>query len=867
MEADPLPRKRRWPWPALLLPLAILGLYGESLLGGRILSQLGSLRLFEPWSSQAEPAPDIERNDLLLDQSLVVLPWLEFFASELRRGELPLWNPHNYLGQPIHAANTGALLWPLHWPFFAWPAPGLLVWLEALEMLLTGLGMALFLGALGLVGPPRWLGALAFTLCGFQIAWALHPHTHVSLLLPWSLLAIERLCLGVSPRRIAGLALCLGLAGLGGHLQTALHLGLGAAAWALARLAWGRPRLSPKGLAGAALAGLLAGALAAGQLLPLREYLADSRAARLFEELEVTTRVHPAVPCALLLAPEHLGRPDRGDYRGPLGDNLNYNELIGGYVGRIALALGLAGAFTFRRDPRRALLALLALAAGLVAFQVDPFYGWAREVPLLRSTKLMRLSLLLAFGLSALAAFGLEALQRGRRAALGTWACAAVALELVLFARGYNPQIPPAAAVPATAVTSLLSAHAAGERSLPLENGILPANTNLLYGLSLVGGYDSIEQERSAELIGLLSSDPRSAWFIKEIRWFDRSLPLADLLGIRCVLSSRSLPEPFERLSEPGPGPAVYRNPRALPPAFVARAVERVDDRQERLARLGSAEFDPWTALTEAAPPAGFDVYRLPNPPGTVRLERRGARELRLHADLEQPALVVLSQAFDRGWRAERSGARLAVERVDHALSGVWLPAGPSEVHLRYAPRSVTLGLWISAAALCVLAGLALFGRRGPRTGAPGGGLRPGAQLAALLLGAGAGAAGLLVGGCRAPQPPAQGEYELVRAVPQRRFEVRLDGVPVGMALRFRAEGLGGRGWTVVQNPFGQDLGLLDEHGRAWRYRPFGQEPELLGACATAEGVARILDLDPQRLELLELPLAEALEAGSPQDG
>jgi hypothetical protein len=865
LEADPRPPTRRWPWPALLLPLAILGLYAESLLGGRILCQWGSLREFEPWRSQALPARELERNDLLLDQSLVVLPWMEFFAAELGRGELPLWNPHNYLGQPIHAANTGALLWPLHWPFFAVPERGLWAWLEALEMLLTGLGAALFLGALGLAGPPRWLGALAFTLSGFQIAWALHPHTHVSLLLPWSLLAVERLCLGASPRRTAGLALCLGLAGLGGHLQTALHVGLTAAAWALLRLGLGRPRLAPRGLAAGALAALLGAGLAAGQLLPLREYLADSRAARLFESLEVTAQVDPAVPLALLAAPDHLGRPERGDYHGPLGDNLNYSELIGGYVGRIALVLAIAGLVTCRRDPRRAALALLALAAALVAFQVEPFYGWAREVPLLRSTKLMRLSLLLAFGLSALAAFGLEALLRGRRPILGSLACAAVAAELVLFARGYNPQIPPAEAVPATAATTLLAEVAAGERILPLDSSILPANTNLLYGLSLVGGYDSIEQERSAELIGLLSSDPRGAWFIKEIRWFDRRLPLADLLGVRFVLSREPLPEPFVPLSDAGPGPRVYRYPSTLPPAFAARAVERIDDGAQRLARLGAADFDPLVALTEAPPPPGFADYDLPEPPGQVQLERRGSRTLRLSADLERPALVVLSQAFDPGWRAELAGAELPLVRVDHALAGLWLPAGQSEVGLRYAPRSVTLGLSISAATLLALIALALRG--GPRSGpARSLGGRPTAAAIPALLWALCAAGALLAPACRGPRPPTRGEYEIVRGQPERRFEARFEGEKVGLALRFRAEGLGERGWTVVQNPWGQDLGLLDEHGRAWRYRPFGQEPELLGACATAEGVARILELDPQRLELVELPLGTALEAGAPTE-
>jgi hypothetical protein len=855
----------RLPWAALCLPGLIAWLYAESLFGGRILAQLASLRDFEPWRSQAVPQAQ-EANYLLLDQSLVMLPWLEFFAQELWAGHLPLWNPHNYLGQPIHAANTGALFWPLHWIFFAWPERALWAWMEALEMGLTGLGMALFLGALGLKGPARWLGTLAYTGSGFQIAWALHPHTHVSCLLPWGLWLVERLCLGASPGRLAGLGLVFGLCALGGHLQTALHVGLLIGAWGLVRTLSGPKRLGARAWACMALAAVLGASLAAAQLLPLREYLAESRAARLFDQIDVTAPVAWQTPAALMLAPEHLGRPDRNNYTGPQGDNLNYNELIGGHIGKIALLLACIALIAGRKDGRRIGLALLCLLCALVAWQFDPLYGWARSVPLLRSTKLMRLSLGLACFGSVLAAFGLAAILRGQRPWLGVAACLAVTLELGAFARGYNPQIDPATALPGSAVTDYLASQPPGPRTLCVAGDCLPPNANLFYRISMVTGYDSIESERTAELVGLLTSDPRASWFMKEIRYFDRLLPLANALNIKWVLSSQPLPAPLKLEEEPPEGPAIYSNPEANQWAYLAQQVERIDDPQARLARLGSLEFDAEAAIVESAPPAGFELYSRPylhryDGTGTYRKDSRNAMVSVL---LKQPALLVISEAFDPGWRAMANGQPVELVRVNHALSGLWLPAGETRVELSYQPKSVRQGLWISAASLILLLGLALWGWRRGRRRAP-------RAPAGLLLGDDWGSApprnlasaGLLLllalgqVGCRTPPPARSGEYEIVRGTPERSFEVWSQGRLVGLAQRYLAQGLDGRGWTVVQNAFGQDLGLLDEHGRAWRYRPFGAEPELLGAFDTSEGAARILGLAPEGLELRERALEQ----------
>jgi hypothetical protein len=56
------------------------------------------------------------------------------------------------------------------------------------------------------------------------------------------------------------------------------------------------------------------------------------------------------------------------------------------------------------------------------------------------------------------------------------------------------------------------------------------------------------------------------------------------------------------------------------------------------------------------------------------------------------------------------------------------------------------------------------------------------------------------------------------------------------------------RTFFSVRNIHGQELGLVDDLGRAWRYRPHALEPDWVGTDGLAEGVARILGSPAQIL-------------------
>lgn len=102
----------------------------------------------------------------------------------------------------------------------------------------------------------------------------------------------------------------------------------------------------------------------------------------------------------------------------------------------------------------------------------------------------------------------------------------------------------------------------------------------------------------------------------------------------------------------------------------------------------------------------------------------------------------------------------------------------------------------------------------------------------------------------------------VTRALPTRAFEIHDRGRTVGSLIRYDEEGTL-RFFFAVQNVHGQDLGLVDAQGQAWRRRPF-EKDEMLSAGTVQEGAGRILGLAGP-VVLVEVSL-EGLRA-APSDG
>jgi hypothetical protein len=101
--------------------------------------------------------------------------------------------------------------------------------------------------------------------------------------------------------------------------------------------------------------------------------------------------------------------------------------------------------------------------------------------------------------------------------------------------------------------------------------------------------------------------------------------------------------------------------------------------------------------------------------------------------------------------------------------------------------------------------------------------------------------------------PVGAGEEHTLHRVPLvAAWDVVVDARVVGAVLRFEGEATPGADTEllyVVRNEHGQDLGLIDALGRAWRKRPHAPD-ESLGAGTLEAGARRILGAgDTARLE------------------
>ena len=449
---------RLFPFLALLIPPCLL--LWPVVTHGEVFLPADLLRDIAPWRT-TDPASLVPWNPLMWDGIAEFYPWRLFAAQTLHSGYLPLWNPHQFCGTPFLANSQSAVFYPLNLLFCIFPVAQAFGISVLLHLFLTGVFAYFFLhsSALGLGRAASLLGAVAWQLCHWQVAWlALPTFLCVSTWLPLALLLVDRAAERPTATRAIPLGLCLGLMLLAGHLQIALYCFGLIAAWAVFRVL---PLLKvrwPALLGCAAIALALAFGLAAPQLLPAFELARVSHragGAPTWEAYQGYVRLAvPPVNLVTLFLPGFFGSPTRGTYWEIV---LRGIELDGGpgaymenacYGGILTLLLALIGlAATWRRNRATRFFAvsaavslLLALGTPLNALLFFGLPGFAQ------TGSPGRVLVLWSFCASILAAVGAQAVLGGQWRALARGAGAflvAFLLALVYAVIGVSRSAPP----------------------------------------------------------------------------------------------------------------------------------------------------------------------------------------------------------------------------------------------------------------------------------------------------------------------------------------------------------------------------------------------------------------------------------------
>jgi hypothetical protein len=224
----------------------------------------------------------------------------------------------------------------------------------------------------------------------------------------------------------------------------------------------------------------------------------------------------------------------------------------------------------------------------------------------------------------------------------------------------------------------------------------LRGNSAMLSGAHDIWGYDPLVPARYAELMAHLAHLERRgpSDFINALPSLH---PAHRMLRLKYAFVG-----PSGRLTTYGP-PQV---PEPMPHVALLGAYTVATDAQDVLRQVATPGWDPTrTVVLESEPRPRPE----PHPsPGSARVVESSTDALTIEADLVAPAILLVTDAYSTYWRARAlegsSQSDYAVLPADYVLRAVPLGAGHHRIRMEYSPPYFRLGVWLSVAALAVLA-------------------------------------------------------------------------------------------------------------------------------------------------------------------
>ena len=696
---------------------------------------------------------------------------LQLQLDAWRRAELPLWNPFDRAGYPLHADPQAGVLYPVTWLLLGVGAlaGGAQWWLVSVKIVfhfwLAGVGMYAYLRRRGTAVPACYAGGLIliltypfvhnlFSALNWGMAWA-----------PWILLAIDAAAERPTTRSAALLALALGmgwLAGAPAAFWYTLLVCVPYGAWAFLhharaaedRRAYLRRAAAVLGVAAGLFVALVAAQLGATAAL-VGHTVRDSRDLAFLG----TTAFTPDDVVAFFIPRYPAG-----------GENT--------YLGVIAI-IGAAAALTLRPSARALVLGGAAMLGVLCAWgdiglflpieaSLVPPFGFFRRAHRYLYVTVVPVAILGAEGLAALAA--LEAAEARRR--VGNLLLGVGALGVLLWGTGFIvkardlSKIEPwrdayACAFVSTLVSAFLLRQVVTQdgawRRVFLAVAVVALGADLWFSRSFVVDRNMypIPDTRADRDARTLAGLPLA------VRVYDREylkfrpgarLGLRDLGGYENDPLALSR---YVRLRD-----AVHRAPRLLGHANVGFLLEAggsvlakqpADTAALRVIKpgvLAVAEVAPavvWVGRptvvdTEAAAVPALVATR----PGTQAVLERGTLSAaeraaaaagagvdaapvagrfveygrnRLVAEVTAPTagVVVIAEAYFPGWSATVDGCAARIVPANGLFRGVFVGPGAHTIVMRYRARGY---LALAVVELCALGAALCLVWRGRRRGA-----------------------------------------------------------------------------------------------------------------------------------------------------
>ena len=387
----------------------------------------------------------------------------------------------------------------------------------------------------------------------------------------------------------------------------------------------------------------------------------------------------------------------------PVLEDINNMRLLLLVAFSVAVLAGLGWDAFNQSDDRKKVVRIAAgfllLVGGLLCI-----LGWnvATKLHTLDSAHRIYVSgqFLVALGSLIMAGFMLVKLSSNDRWLRTLLVLGWTAIDLLVFARGYNPAITHDRYYPNAPAIEWLQKDRSSFRILGLGNALI-ADTASIYGLSDARGSDFMNVRRYEELV---TGGTGNFWFYRDTSVLPESLRL---LNVKYVLSPVPLLHDAEDLELVFTnGVNIYRYKK-----FIERALPVFDwetglSPNAILTRVRNNSFDPAkTMLLEESPATLPSTNTVEDSAtnATVEIVSYQPDEVKIEAQMPRPSFLLLLDTYFPGWVATVNGRTAHIYRADYNFRAVSLAEGRSTICFTYRPWSLRVGIELSAASLLVL--------------------------------------------------------------------------------------------------------------------------------------------------------------------
>src|SRR3989344_29176 len=693
------------------------------------------------------------KNALTSDAFSTFYVWKGLVIDLLRHGIFPLWNRYSFSGTPLLATFHTAVLFPANLLLllpsgFGW---GIFILLATIA---AAFSMFLFLGTLVKEKASRVIGSLIYALAGPMTTWSqFGTAVWAASLLPLILYCLDGTIKG---RRLIYFPLLTFLTGLlifAGHVQLLTYTAVIAPLYFFYRQRKTLGKINPGLSLKVILAAVFGLGLGAVQLLPSLDFFGRSIRGEENYASFFNFGLSHWTQAIRLWAADFFGNPVTINH----SSSFSYHE-YSSYLWVFVLPL----IVSFLPN---SFFSYLFFASLFLAF-ANPIsrFIFGLPIPLLTYSSASRIFFLTNLAAAVLAALAIDNLLAGktsrRRLLFSGLFFAAVTLVAIFFVDGehrsisirisfvylsllsafllsgvfiknrfilslllvllfsfdlgryyakYNPFVSRTFIFPDTPVTTFLKEQKPPFRIAREDTNLLPANSWTAYRLEPVEGYDPLFSSDYAHYFHRLSGNPYenrvsryalleginhrflSAANVQYILTKNtteitaRSYLAADLVkeGYLPVFTDKSV--------------TVYADPIVKSRAYFVNKLRFAKDKAQMGRVLDDPQFDPTTEAVIMGEP--FEPNFGQNE--VLAINHRD-NEVEITIRSQDGGFLILSDAYDPGWRVYVDGTRTALYQVNGAQRGVVIPATTGRVTFRYEPASFKLGLVIALASLAL---------------------------------------------------------------------------------------------------------------------------------------------------------------------